>query len=109
VGFLTYTPEDRVAVIISYGGRKPLSLAATIEEQAEAYKTFVGYAGRYALRDGRITHFVEISSIQSFVSKELIRIIKFEGDRITLVTPPAVVNGKLQSVRLTWERLTAKS
>jgi hypothetical protein len=35
-GFLTYTEEGRVTSLISYGGRKPLSIGATPEEQAEA-------------------------------------------------------------------------
>ena len=43
VGFLTYTQDGRVTALISYGGRKPLSMAAKppalLEEQAEAFKS----------------------------------------------------------------------
>lgn len=41
VGFLTYTADGRVSVMISYGGRKPSGLGASIKEQAQAYKTFL--------------------------------------------------------------------
>lgn len=110
VGFLTYTGDDRVTAMISYGERKPLSVrGGTPEEQAEAFKTFLAYAGRYALSDDTITHSVEISSIQSYVGKDLVRNVKFEGDRIILVTPPTFVNGKIQTVELIWERLRVGS
>ena len=104
-GFLTYTADGRVTALISYGGRKSLSVGAQQEEQAEAFKTFLAYAGRYALIGEKITHYIEISSIQNYVSKELVRSIKFQGDQITLVTPPTQVNGKIQTLELIWQRL----
>ncbi len=105
VGTLTYTKDGRVTALISYGGRKPLSMRGTIEEQAEAFKTFLAYSGRYSVNGHSVIHRIEISSIQNFVGKDLVRDLKFEGDRITLVTPPTMVNGTVQTVELTWERL----
>jgi hypothetical protein len=108
VGFLTYTADGRVTALISYGGRKSLSVGAQQEEQAEAFKTFLAYAGRYALSGEKVTHYIEISSIQNYVNKELVRSIKFQGDQMTLVTPPTPVNGKVQTLELIWERLRAE-
>jgi hypothetical protein len=106
-GFLTYG-EGRVTALISYDGRKPLSIGGgNLEEQAEAFKTFLAYAGRYTLSGDKVTHHVEISSIQNYVGRDLIRSVKFEGDQITLVTPPTRMNGKLQTVELVWQRLPA--
>jgi len=109
VGFLTYAEDGRVTALISYGGRKPLSVSgqtlALMEEQAEAFKTFFAYAGRYKLSGDKVTHYIEISSIQNYVNKELVRSVKFEDDRIILVTPPTPVNGKVQTVELIWQRL----
>jgi hypothetical protein len=108
-GFLTYTGDGRVSALISYGGRKPISVgggsATLLEEQAEAFKTFLAYAGRYTVSGDTVSHHVEISSIQSYVGKELVRSVKFQGDRITLITPPAPMNGKIQTVELIWQRL----
>jgi lipocalin-like protein len=108
-GFLTYTGDGRVSALISYGGRKPISVgggsATLLEEQAEAFKTFLAYAGRYTVSGDTVSHHVEISSIQSYVGKELVRSVKFQGDRITLITPPAPMNGKIQNVELIWQRL----
>jgi len=109
VGFLTYTEDGRVSALISYAGRKALSIGAKgpalMEEQAEAFKTFLAYAGRYRLSSDKIIHSIEISSIQNYVNKELIRSIKFQGNRIVLLAPPTMVNGKIQTVELVWERV----
>jgi hypothetical protein len=108
-GFLTYSADGRVTALISYGGRKPLSVRAGVEEQAEAFKTFFGYAGRFTFAGDKVTHHIEISSIQNYVGRDLVRNIKFENDRIVLVTPPTPVNGRTQTVELIWERLPESS
>lgn len=90
--------------LISFGGRKPLSMRAGTEEKAEAFDTFLAYAGRYAVNGDKVSHHVEISSIQNYVKRDLIRTIRFEGDRMTLVTPPTSLNGKVQTIELTWQR-----
>ena len=106
VGFLTYTADGRVTALISYGGRKTLSgTGGTLEEQAEAFKTFLAYAGRYKLGGDKVTHTIEISSIQNYVDRDLVRCVQFQGDRIILTTPPTLVNGKVQTVELIWQRV----
>jgi hypothetical protein len=109
VGFLTYAGDGRVTALISYGGRKALSVGAPPEEQAEAFKTFLAYAGRYTLSGDKVIHHIEISSIQNYVDRDLVRSVKFQGDQITLITPPTPVNGKIQTLELTWQRLPAGS
>ena len=108
LGFLTYSADGRVTALISYSGRKPLSGgggARAQEEQAEAFRTFLAYAGRYTFSGDKVTHHIEISSIQNYVDRDLVRTVKFESDRIVLVTPPTPVNGKVQIIELTWHRL----
>jgi hypothetical protein len=109
VGVLTYSAEGRVTSLISYGGRKPLSVGAKAEEQAEAFQTFLAYTGTYSLAGEKISHKIEISSIQNYVGKDLVRTLKFEDGKLTLITPPTMVNGKIQSIELTWERASAGS
>jgi len=108
VGFLTYTAEGRISSVISYGGRKPLSMSGgKVEDQAEAFKTFLAYAGQYSLSGDKLSHHIEVSSIQNYVGRDLVRTVKFDGDRITLITPPTPVNGKIQTMELVWQRLLA--
>ena len=101
-----------MTALISYGGRKALSVGggpSAVEEQAEAFKTFLAYAGRYTLNGEKVTHQIEISSIQNYVGKDLVRRIKFQDDQIILITPPTPVNGKIQTVELIWQRLPVGS
>jgi hypothetical protein len=109
VGYLTYTEGGRVTALISFGGRKPLSIGAKpptlLEEQAEAFKTFLAYGGRYRLSGDTVVHSVEIASIQNWVNQELVRRVRFQDDQIVLVTPPTMMNGKLKTFELVWQRI----
>ena len=62
-GFLTYTADGRMTVIIASGGRQPLSAAdpvgAPAAERADAFASFSAYAGRYTLGGDRITHILK--------------------------------------------------
>ena len=108
-GLLTYA-DGRVTALISYDGRKSLSVAGgTVEEQAEAFKTFFAYAGRYVFDGDKVTHHVEVSSIQNYVGRDLVRIVKFQGDQIVLITSPTRINGEIQTVELIWQRLPVGS
>jgi Lipocalin-like domain len=112
-GFLTYTQDGRMSAMISYSGRKrlssPDSFSAPTEEQAEAFRTFIAYAGRFTLNDDKIIHHVEISSIQDWVDTDLIRSIKFVDDRIIFATPSTPSGGKMHIFELVWQRLSAIS
>ncbi len=112
-GFLTYTPDGRMSAMISFGGRKRLSTidstSAPAKEQAEAFSTFLAYAGGFTLRGDHVIHHVEISSIQDWVDTDLIRSIKFEGEWLVLASQPTRSNGKMQTFELIWQRLPANS
>jgi hypothetical protein len=108
-GLLTYA-DGRVTALISDDGRKPLSAGGgNLEEQAEAFKTFLAYAGRYTFDGDKVIHHVEVSSIQNYVGKDLVRQVKFRGDQVILVTPPTRIDGKIQTVELIWQRLPVGS
>jgi hypothetical protein len=108
-GLLTYR-DGRVFAMISYDGRKLVSAGGgNREEQAEAFRTFLAYAGRYIFDGDKVTHHVEVSSIQNYVGKDLVRTVKFSGDQIILVTPPTRINGEIQTIELIWQRLPAGS
>jgi hypothetical protein len=109
VGVLTYTDDGRVTALICYSGRKPLSVGAQPEEQAEAFRTFLAYAGTYTLSGDKVTHRIEVSSIQNYVDRDLVRSVKFQGDKLILVTPPTPVNGRVQTIELVWQRLAVGS
>lgn len=106
-GLLTYGPDGRVSALISYDGRKPLSPSASPQDKAGAFDTFIAYAGRYTFDGERVVHHVEVASIQNYANRDLVRSVRFEGDRIILTTPPTPINGKVQTVELIWQRIAA--
>jgi lipocalin-like protein len=113
-GFLTYTQDGRMMAIISHEGRKPLSvpdyIAAPLEERAEAFATFIAYAGTYTLQSGRVIHHVQVASLQNLFGSDQVRtVVNLEGGRLTLRTPPFLKDGKMVTTELTWERVTEKN
>ena len=79
MGFLTYA-DGRESDRPDQLWRSESTLSAgggSIEEQAEAFKTFLAYAGRYTLNGDKVTHTVEVSSIQNYVNRDLLRGVKF--------------------------------
>lgn len=108
-GFLTYTPEGRVSVVIAEDGRKNLSIAdrvsAPVEERAEAYSTFQAYAGRYTFTGGTVIHHVDVASLPNDASTDQVRFVTLKGDHLTLRTPPISRGGIPVTLELVWERM----
>lgn len=108
-GALYYSPGGQVMLMLSYGGRPKLSIAdrvsAPAPERAEAFATFFSYSGRYSIADGRITHHIEVASYENWVGTDLTRVLRVEGRRLTLLTPPLTGSGGGQSNELVWERV----
>ena len=109
-GFLTYTADGRMMAIITFDGRKPLSVpdyvSAPAQERAESFATFVAYAGRYTFTGDKVIHHVEAAWMENYVKTDQVRIVRFQGNRMTIRTPPFLKGGvKLANQELVWERM----
>jgi hypothetical protein len=108
-GFITYTAEGRMSVVITAEARKPLSvndrISAPAEERAEAFATVIAYAGRYTFTGDKVTHHVEASWMPNQVGTDLVRSVKLEGNRLTLRTAPMLQAGLQITTDLVWERI----
>jgi len=108
-GLLTYTADGRMMAIISDDGRKPLSVAdrvsAPVEERAQAYSTFMAYAGRYTFSCDKVVHHVEVASLQNWVNTDQIRFVTLRGNRIFLRNTPQLRGGVTVIIESVWERL----
>lgn len=109
-GFLSYSRDGRMTAIISNGGRAPLSVAdritAPVDERAQAFATFLAYAGRYTVTGATVTHHIEAASIQNWVNGDQLRFFRLEGDRLTVRTPSTYSSGgQTQTIELVWERI----
>ncbi|HEV3481466.1 MAG TPA: lipocalin-like domain-containing protein [Candidatus Acidoferrales bacterium] len=108
-GFLTYTADGRVSVIIARAGRKLFStVPPPADELPEAflYPAFLAYAGSYSFEGERVIHHIEACSVQNFVNTDQVRSAKLEGDRLTLRQGPGTVGGvQIAYTDYVWERM----
>jgi hypothetical protein len=95
--------------MISDDGRKPLSaadrVAAPAVERAEAYSTFMAYAGRYTFTCDKIVHHVEVASLQNWVNTDQTRFVRLQGNRLFVQNTPQIRGGVAMTLESVWERL----
>ena len=108
VGFITYTADGRMSVLLTSSDRKPLSgddrAAAPVAEKAEAFATMVAYAGRYTFTGDKVVHHVEASSMPNDVGTDLVRSATLDGDRLAL-RATMQSEGEQVVVEVVWQRL----
>ena len=108
-GLLTYTANGRMMAIISDYGRKPLSIAdrvaAPAEERAEAYSTFMAYAGRYTFTCDKVVTHVEVASLQNWVNTDQTRFVTVQAERMHVRNTPMLRAGVTVNIQSVWERL----
>jgi len=108
-GLLTYTADGRMMAIISDDGRKPLSIpdrvAAPAEERAQAYSTFMAYAGRYTFTCDKVVHHVEVASLQNWVNTDQTRIVMFKDNHLIVRNTPQLRNGVTVNLESVWDRV----
>lgn len=108
-GFATFTENGRMTLIMSDDGRKPLSVvdrvSAPMPERAEAFATFVAYAGRYTVDHDKVIFHIEASSIQNWVNTDLTRAMTLDKNLLSLKTPTTLKGGVLQTIETDWEKL----
>jgi len=108
-GYITYTDAGRMAVVFQKAGR-PRSGSGdlwrrTLQEKAEAYDTCIAYAGTCDVQGNQIIHHVEVCTFENYVGTDLVRVVKFEGNRVTLTTPPTPFGDGAAVAILVWERV----
>ena len=111
-GLLIYTRDGRMSATISHAERGLLSVvdraAAPPSERAEAFATFLAYAGRYSVVGDTVVHHVEVASVQNWVGTDLVRSIVLRGNHLILRNASASLGGQPQVFELVWERLPDK-
>ena len=108
-GFITYTKEGRMLVIIVRGERKkPESLAAMTDQQrADLFRSLTAYSGTYEFDGKTVIHNIDISWNEAWTGTRQVRHFRREGNRVILETPaqPRPADGKVAVSTLTWERM----
>lgn len=91
-GFLMYTPDGYMSAQLMAQGRRNYSLGelhtGTTEEMAQAAHGYHAYSGRFEVDEENQTlyHHMEVSMIPNRLGQVQDRIIKMDGDRITITS-----------------------
>ena len=108
VGYLVYTEHGYVSTSIMRAERRLFasegSLRGSLEDKAEAYDSFLGYAGRYEVQGDRVVHGIEVSSFPNWTGARQERFMHLEGDTLTLSTAPMDRGDGAQSFSMVWKR-----
>jgi len=89
-GYLTYTPDGRVMVLVLRRGRKPpSSLLPTDAEKADLYDTIFAYAGTFSVDHEKVAHRIDMSWNEAWSGTDQIRFFSLKGETLTYVGAPA--------------------
>jgi len=106
-GYITYTPDGRVMVIVLRVGRpKPAALVPTAEEKLALYDSMFAYAGTYTIDAEKVVHHIDMSWNESWTGTSQMRFLCLEGDSLTYVGAPAKnpMNGRDCVHKVVFER-----
>ncbi|HLO51252.1 MAG TPA: lipocalin-like domain-containing protein [Kamptonema sp.] len=108
LGYLMYTADGHMCATFSKNKRPNFPsgdiLGGTLEEQAKAVQTYIAYCGKYELQEGKVVHRVEVSLFPNYVGTNQVRIYSFKDGKLVLTHAPEMMDGKLQTPFITWER-----
>ena len=107
VGYIIYTADGYMSVAMMTAKRLKFVagdiLGGSDEEKLAAADTYLSYCGRYEIREGKVIHHIEVSFFPNWIGVDQVRILEFDGKRLSLGTPPLLVGGAQQTAHLIWE------
>jgi hypothetical protein len=83
-GYIIFTPEGRMMVMVTGEGRKP---ATTDQDRAGLLKTLTAYTGMYRIEGDKWITKVDVASNPERIGTEQPRFFKIDGDRLQESTP----------------------
>lgn len=104
-GYQIFTAEGRQMFIIESEGRKP---PKTDVDRETLFRTMFAYTGIYRLEGDKLITKVDVSWNPAFNGTEPVRVFKFEGDRLEILTawaPSTRFPGRMTRGVFTWERV----
>lgn len=109
MGYTMYNEDGYMSVAIMSANRSNFASGdikgGSTDEKAAAADTYISYCGRYEVQGDTIIHHIEVSLFPNWVGVDQKRIFKFDDDRLSLSTPPILVNGIKRTSHLIWERV----
>lgn len=110
-GYITFTPEGRVHVIITAEDRPHPKDGAPVSDQTklELYQTLMAYAGNYQIESENSCSFkIDCAWNQSWVGVELKRTFEIQGDKLSIALLPQIgIDGNMDTAVLDWTKVKA--
>jgi hypothetical protein len=103
-GFQIATADGRWIALATPSGR---AIPTTDAERAQAFRSMIAYSGRYRVEGNTVTTKVEAAWNEAWVGGEQVRLVRFEGDRLFIESPPMPhpnVDNRMVRVIVTWQR-----
>ncbi len=108
-GFITYTRDGRLAVLIVRSDRpKPQDTSKiTEQERIQLFSSMLAYTGTYKFDGKTIVHQIDLSWNEVWSGTKQIRDVKREGDRLIYTTRPSrsPADGSVSITTVTWEKV----
>ena len=108
-GYILISDSGYMAVAFMAGHRGRFASAdlrgGSIDEKAAAADSYTGYIGKWEVQGDRLVVHPEVSFFPNWVGVDQVRTWTFEGNRLTLSTPPLLIGGLQQVAYLVWERV----
>jgi hypothetical protein len=106
-GYIMYSEDGHMSVVIMSANRSGFTSddikTASVEEKGAAYDGYLSYCGTYDFQGDRVIHKVQLSLFPNWTGTDLVRFVKFEGNRLILTSPPMISHGTHQTARVVWE------
>lgn len=108
-GFITYTRDGRLTVLIAASERPAPRNVQTMTdaERSKLYATMMAYTGTYRLDGKTIEHDIDIAWNEVWGGTKQIRDVKKDGERLIYTTRPAPspADGVMGYGTVIWEKL----
>ena len=109
VGIIIYSPERCISAVLMRAGRPNFVdadiLGGSDAERVAAFATASAYAGRWSIEDGHVVHRLEAATFPNWTGSVQRRPYELAGDRLRLLPPRLLMDGKMRRSELTWERV----
>jgi hypothetical protein len=89
-GYIAYTPDGRVTVLVVASQRaRPAGLIPTNEEKIALYDSMFAYAGTFTFDGTKVVHHIDASWNETWRGTHQVRFCELQGRRLTYVSAPA--------------------
>ncbi len=111
VGMLMYDANRYMAVQIMRRQRPNFTaadrLGGTPEQIQAAFRGYLAYFGRYTIDEEQhtVTHHIQGALLPNWVGVDQVRFFEWNGNQLTLRTPPLMIGGAEATGYLVWEKI----